>query len=330
MFNFIIKERNATLWWKIYSSRTTPSINISSLSHRQWLFSLKIHNKKKKRKKCFNFIIKGTSRFDKNLCIYYVKFKKFTCKEKERSFPLKLAKWRGLETISQNERRLYQIKIYEEIKNQSNLPILSKNDKNSIYKIKKKMKILNQNLSFFPHRYLFALHLLPRIPIWEFKNKRLCKRILASPLPVQLFLNFEFSSWTITRSSAFHERKIKRYFFLSPLGLRVVSSRNNSRLIRRTIPINENRNIVDVRIKENSATTDDTVVRNFEKKSDRLKFQYPSFHFFVKARNVSKLFGTARTLSVQHWSIRHSKSKFESIDRSTNGIGARWRATPWL
>lgn len=231
MFNFIIKERNATLWWKIYSSRTTPSINISSLSHRQWLFSLKIHNKKKKRKKCFNFIIKGTSRFDKNLCIYYVKFKKFTCKEKERSFPLKLAKWRGLETISQNERRLYQIKIYEEIKNQSNLPILSKNDKNSIYKIKKKTKVLNQNLSFFPHRYLSALHLLPRIPIWEFKNKRLCKRILASPLPVQLFLNFEFSSWTITRSSAFHERKIKRYFFLSPSGLRVVSSRNNSRLM---------------------------------------------------------------------------------------------------
>lgn len=51
-----------------------------------------------------------------------------------------------------------------------------------------------------PHRYLFALHSLPRIPIWEFKKKRLCKRILA-PLSVpsirilsELFLNFEFSS----------------------------------------------------------------------------------------------------------------------------------------
>lgn len=47
-----------------------------------------------------------------------------------------------------------------------------------------------------PHRYLFALHSLPRIPIWEFKKKRLCKRILAPSIRIlsELFLNFEFSS----------------------------------------------------------------------------------------------------------------------------------------
>lgn len=102
--------------------------------------------------------------------------------------------------------------------------------------MKKKLKVLNQKPILSPHQYLFASHLLPRIPFWEFKNKKLCKRILASFsiqqfLSIQLFLNFEFSSWIITSSSPFHERKIKWNFYpIIFAELHLVLSRNNSGL----------------------------------------------------------------------------------------------------
>lgn len=59
LFNFIIKERNATLWWKFihheafHQSTFHPFLIVSDFFHcRRYI-------KKKKRKKCFNFIIKG-------------------------------------------------------------------------------------------------------------------------------------------------------------------------------------------------------------------------------------------------------------------------------
>lgn len=65
------------------------------------------------------------------------------------------------------------------------------------------------------------------------------KRILASFsaqqfLSIQLFLNFEFSSWIITSSSPFHERKIKWNFYpIIFAELHLVLSRNNFGLTSR-------------------------------------------------------------------------------------------------
>lgn len=64
-----------------------------------------------------------------------------------------------------------------------------KNDENSVYKMKKKLKVLNQKPILFPHQYHFSLHLLPRIPFWEFKSKKLCFKTRES-LPLSPHNNF--------------------------------------------------------------------------------------------------------------------------------------------
>lgn len=71
---------------KIYSSRSTPSVNVSSLSHRQWLFSLQ-KIKKKKKKNAFILLLKEeTSRFDKNLYLCVESLKNLCAKGRSVRF----------------------------------------------------------------------------------------------------------------------------------------------------------------------------------------------------------------------------------------------------
>lgn len=199
--------------------------------------------------------------------------------------------------------------------------------------MKKKLKVLNQKPILSPHQYLFASHLLPRIPFWEFKNKKLCKRILASFsiqqfLSIQLFLNFEFSSWIITSSSPFHERKIKWNFYpIIFAELRLVLSRNNSGLTSRnshrwnvTRPIYELKKI---------PRNDRWSVVKFRKKKKKtwIEILVSAFTFRQSAKRQSV--GRGERCAVDRF---RQKSKFESIDRRSrldNGI-AWWRETPWL
>lgn len=199
--------------------------------------------------------------------------------------------------------------------------------------MKKKLKVLNQKPILSPHQYLFASHLLPRIPFWEFKNKKLCKRILASFsiqqfLSIQLFLNFEFSSWIITSSSPFHERKIKWNFYpIIFAELHLVLSRNNSGLTScNSHRWNVTRPIYELKkIPRNDRWS---VVKFRKKKRENMDWNFSiRFHFSSK-RKASKL-GRGERCAVDRF---RQKSKFESIDRRSrldNGI-AWWRETPWL
>lgn len=177
--------------------------------------------------------------------------------------------------------------------------------------MKKKLKVLNQKPILSPHQYLFASHLLPRIPFWEFKNKKLCL-FLRQFLSIQLFLNFEFSSWIITSSSPFHERKIKWNFYpIIFAELHLVLSRNNSGLTsRNSHRWNVTRPIYELKkIPRNDRWS---VVKFRKKKRENMDWNFSiRFHFSSK-RKASK---RRPRWTLRGWSI--SPEIEIRIDRST-------------
>lgn len=140
------------------------------------------------------------------------------------------------------------------------------------------------------------------------------KRILASFsaqqfLSMQLFLNFEFSSWIITSSSPFHERKIKWNFYpIIFAELHLVLSRNNFGLTsRNSHRWNVTRSIYELK----KIPRNDRWFVKFRKKKTSIEILVSAFTFRQSAKRQSSAAWTLRGWSISpEIEIRIDRSKF--------------------